>query len=88
MKASKKKKFPFGVDFQQSILQFSVTDKQGYKAIELFNEDYFTLLEHSIIAHVLKRYYKLKRSIPSKVILREKLRALFRTKEYHTHYAT
>lgn len=76
-------KFSFDVDFQQEILQFTVTDlKSGFKALELFESDYFTLTEHSIIAEALKRYYKRKFIVPSQPVLKEELRQIFRLKQW------
>ncbi len=77
-----KEKFSFNKDFQQSVLQFIVTDKHGYKALKLIKDFYFTLLEHQIIAKVLISYFKTKRRVGSKVIIRERLRVLYQTKDF------
>ena len=57
-------KFEFGVDFQWDLLRFTVQDKNGYRAIKKFTDGYFTLLEHSIIAHALTDYHKKEKRIP------------------------
>lgn len=76
-------KFSFDTSFQKEILQFAVTDiKYGFKAIVLFESHYFTLVEHSIIAEVLKRYYEKRFSVPSLPVFKEELRQLLRLKQY------
>lgn len=78
-------KFSFDTDFQQEILQFTVTDlKSGFKALELFEPEYFTLTEHAIIAEALRRYYKRKFIVPSQPVLKEELRQLFRLKQWQS----
>lgn len=77
-----KDKFKFNIDFQEAILQYTVTNKYGYRALELYQDYYFDLLTHQIIAFVLKRYYKKKKRIPSKVVLHEHLRQLYENPEY------
>lgn len=76
-------KFQFDTDFQQEILQFTVTDIQaGSKAISLFESEYFTLIEHCIIAEGIKRYFERKFVVPSKAVLKEELRTMFKTKKW------
>src|SRR5690554_1065494 len=76
-------KYQYNPQFQKEILQFSVTDiKYGFKAVLLFESHYFTLVEHSIIAEVLKRYYNRKFSVPSKAVMKEELRQLLRLKQW------
>lgn len=58
------KEFKYSVDWQYDLLKFTVTDKHGHKALNLYDDSYFTLLEHSIIAFALKKYYKTKKKIP------------------------
>lgn len=72
-----KLKFEFGIDFQELILQYTVTDKLGYKALELYEDTYFTVIHQAIIAYGLKKYYKKKKKIPEETILRETLRVLY-----------
>ena len=77
-----KEKFAFGIDFQETILQYTVTDRYGYKALNLYQDSYFTLLTHQFIAFCLKRYFKAKKRIPGKVVLKEQLRQLYNHKDY------
>lgn len=79
----KKEKFQFDTEFQQTLLGFTVQDKQGYKALKLYHDTYFTLLEHQIIAKALKLYYKEKHKLPkSNIIFKEYLRQLFNTRDF------
>lgn len=81
--SSSKDRFEFDTEFQQSILQYTVTDKDGYKALESYNPDFFTQLEHGIIATALKLYYKQKYKLPkSRVVFQEFLRKLYQGREF------
>lgn len=75
-------KFTFTVDFQFDLLRYTVLDKNGYKAIELYDDSYFTLTEHSVIAFTLKNYFKRKKAIPGKTILVEELIKTFDHREF------
>jgi hypothetical protein len=75
-------KFEFGVEFQWDLLRFTVQDKNGYRAVKNFTDGYFTLLEHSIIAHALKNYYKKEKRIPGSTILKEEIRYLLNSREF------
>jgi hypothetical protein len=66
-------KFKFTTDFQFDLLRYTALDKQGYKALELYDDSYFTLTEHSVLAYNFKKYYKKKKKIPGKVIFHEEL---------------
>lgn len=76
-----KDKFQFTLELQQEILKYTVTDSQGYKALELYEDYYFDTIELQSIASVLKQYYKRKKRIASKVIFKEELRKFYETKE-------
>lgn len=76
-------KFSFEPSFQREILRFAVTDsKYGFKAVTLFESEFFTRVEDSIIAEVLKRYYNKRYSIPSYPVFLEELKGLFRLKQF------
>ena len=77
-------KFQFGVDFQQEILQFIVTDIYGYKAVPLIQSDYFVLIEHILIAEGIKRYSDKKFVVPSLAVLKEEIRKMLRTKSWES----
>lgn len=72
-----KLKFEFGIDFQELILKYTVTEKKGYKALELYEDGYFGLLEHQVIAFALKKYYKKRKRVPEEPYLRETIRVLY-----------
>lgn len=72
-----KVKFEFGIDFQEVILRYTVTDKKGYKALELYEDSYFGSIHHAVIAFALKKYYKKRKRTPEEPFLRETIRVLY-----------
>lgn len=76
-KIKNKNKFEFGTDFQELILQYTVTDYRGFKALQLYEDTYFALVHHATIAYALKKYYKKKKRIPDEILLREFIRTLY-----------
>lgn len=76
-KKRNKNKFEFGTDFQELILQYTVTDPNGYKALSFYEDSYFSLIPHQVIAYALKQYYKKNKRIPEEPYLREHLRVLY-----------
>lgn len=81
-KPSSVDKFKFGIDFQELILNFLISDRNGYKAIELIEDSYFGLVSHGIIFRALKTFWKNKKRIPSKELLNEKIRLLYESREF------
>lgn len=78
-------KFEFDPDFQENVLQYTVTDKNGHRALGLYEDHYFTLLEHQVVASALKDFFKRKKRVPqSKTILREHLRKILLSKDLST----
>jgi len=75
-------KFKYTTEFQFDLLRFTVVDRDGYKALELYDDTYFTLVEHSVIAFTLKRYYKRNKRIPGSTILLEELQDVFKLREF------
>jgi len=75
-------KFKFTIEFQLDLLKYTVQDKSGYKALELYDDSYFTLTEHAVIAYTLKAYYKRRKVIPGKTILVEELMKTFDSREF------
>lgn len=76
-------KFSFDIDFQWSILKFTLKDKHGYKALSLYKHSYFELDDQQIIAHSIERFFRKKKRIPaSSSILNQELNRLFKTREY------
>ena len=75
-------KFDFSTEFQFDLLKYTVLDRNGYKALELYQDSYFVLTHHAIIAHALKGYYKRKRKVPGRTILIEEINRLLNSKDY------
>lgn len=75
-------KFKFHVEFQQDILKYTLLDKNGYKALEMYDDTYFESIEHSVIAYTIKRYYKRKRKIPGKTLLIQELIKVFEHRNF------
>lgn len=75
-------KFNFTIDFQYDVLRYTVQDKNGYKLLELYNDTYFSLTEHAIIAYALKKYYKYKKKIPGRVVFTDYVTEVFSEKQF------
>lgn len=75
-------KFQFSTDYQLDLLRFTAQDRDGFRAVELFDDSYFSLLEHSVIAFTYKAYYKKKRKVPGASIFKEELQLIFRRREF------
>lgn len=80
---SEDSKFEYSTDYQYELLKFTLKDKDGYKALELYDQSYFTLDEHAVIADALKRFYSKYKRIPKEPsILKEEISNLFRSRDY------
>lgn len=75
-------KFKFTTEFQFELLRYTALDKNGYKALELYNDSYFTLTEHAVLAFTLRHYYKTKKKVPSYVVFQEELLNVFNRREF------
>ena len=75
-------KFEFGTDFQFDLLKYTVQDRDGYKAVKKFTDGYFSLIEHAVIAKVIKNYWEKQSRIPGPTILKEEIRELLNSREY------
>lgn len=75
-------KFKFTTEYQWDLLRYTVQDKNGENALKKYDDDYFTLIEHQVLAHALKTFYKSQRRIPGETILRENVSALLTSKQY------
>ena len=58
-------KFSFTTDFQLEILRFLVQDKDGGLVVKRVKPSYLVLIEHSIIAEGLVKFFKKKKKVPS-----------------------
>ena len=78
------KVFRFSIDYQLDLLKFTVTDKHGYKALELYDDSNFSLIEHSLIAFALKRYYHVKKKVPkNKNVFKEYVLSVITAERFH-----
>ena len=77
-----KYKFSFDPSFQLEILRFIIQDKEGGLVLKRIKSSYLTLIEHSIIAEGISRFFKKSGKIPSKNILKEVLKELLEGKDY------
>ncbi len=76
-------KFEYSTDYQLELLRYTIKDKNGVQALSLFEDSYFTLDEHSIIADALKKFHTKYKRVPKEpAILKEDISNLFRTKDY------
>lgn len=75
-------KFTFDPEFQLEILRFIIQDKEGGLVLKRIKSSYLTLIEHSIIAEGIIKYYKRCNKIPSKSVLKEVIKELLESKEY------
>jgi hypothetical protein len=83
MSNKNKNKFQYNTEFQEKILGYTIKDDNGYKALDLYKDYYFDLIEHQVIAAALKHYYKTKGKIPrDRAILKEQLRLMYTKKEF------
>lgn len=77
-----KDKFKFTEEYQWDLLRYITQDRNGEKAIKKIEDHYFTLVEHQVIAYVLKKLYKNNNRIPGETIFRENLIRLLNSKKY------
>lgn len=75
-------KFKFTTEYQWDLLRYTVQDKNGERALNKYDDDYFTLIEHQVIAHGLKALFKRERRIPGETILREHISGMLNSKQY------
>ena len=75
-------KFQFSTEYQLDLLRFTAQDRNGFMALQLYEDSYFSLLEHAVIAYTYKDFYKRKRKVPGASILKEELLSVFRRREF------
>lgn len=75
-------KFSFTTEFQLEILRFLVQDKDGGLVVKMVKPSYLVLIEHSIIAEVLVKFFKKNNKVPSKNILKQEIKELLESKNY------
>lgn len=77
-----KNKFSFLPDFQFEILRYIIRDPEGSIYLLRIKPSYLTLIEHSLIAEGLLKFFKKNKRIPSQAILKQTLKELLETKNY------
>ena len=75
-------KFSFTTEFQLEILRFLVQDKDGGLVVKRIKPSYLVLIEHSIIAEGLVKFFKKNKKVPSKNILKQEIKELLEGKNY------
>jgi replicative DNA helicase len=75
-------KFSFSTDFQLEILRYIIQDKEGGLILKRIKPSYLVLIEHSIIAEGINKYYRKHSKVPSRNILKEVVKELLEGKEY------
>lgn len=82
MAKKNKIKFSFTTEFQLEILRFLVQDKDGSLVVKRVKPSYLVLIEHSIIAEGLVKFFKKNNKVPSKNILKQEIKELLEGKNY------
>ena len=76
-------KFQYTTEFQESILKYTVKNQDGYKALRLYEPEYFDLIEHQAIAHTIKLNFSQYKTIPSSpTTLKELCNDLYQRREW------
>jgi len=75
-------KFDFATDFQLEILRYILQDKDGGLILNRLKPSYLVLIEHSLIAEAINKYFKAHNKIPSRNILKEVVKELLESKNY------
>ena len=80
--AKDKVKFSFTTEFQLEILRYLVQDKDGALVIKRVKPSYLVLIEHSIIAEGISKYFKRNNKVPSRNVLKQVIKDLLENKNY------
>jgi hypothetical protein len=76
-------KFDFTPEFQEDLIKFVLTHKDGYKLVNHIHPDYFSLNEDSVLFEAIRSFYKRDKRIPGQTVLIEKLSKMLRQKTYY-----
>lgn len=80
--AKDKVKFSFTTEFQLEILRYLIQDKDGALVIKRVKPSYLVLIEHSIIAEGISKYFKRNNKVPSRNVLKQVIKDLLENKNY------
>lgn len=76
-------KFIYDPEYQWEIIKYIVLDRDGYKALQLVEPEYFSLVEQQVIVAGLKKFFKKKQRVPKNVAnFKQEVKLLFRTRKY------
>lgn len=76
-------RFNFGLDFQKEILHYIIKDKQGVLCLKDIKDTYFTLISHSVIFKVIKKFSRKNGKVPmNRVVLLEEIDQHLKQKAY------
>lgn len=82
MKSKNKEKFSFTTEFQLEVLRYIIRDPEGPLALSRMKPSYLTLIEHTIIAEGISKFFKQSHRIPSKAVLKENINSMLTSKNY------
>lgn len=77
-----KEKFSFTPEFQLEVLRYIIRDPEGGLCLARVKPTYLTLIEHSLIAEALHKFFKKNGRVPSKPLLKEYISNLLNHKDY------
>lgn len=75
-------KFTFTPEFQLEILRYIIKDKDGGLVLNRIKPNYLVLIEHSLIAEALVKFFKKHSKIPSQNVIKEMIKELLESKNY------
>lgn len=80
--AKEETKFKYTTEFQWDLLRYIIIDNNGLKALTKIRDEYFTLIEHQVLAKCIIDYHKKNSKIPGETLLRETVVNLLTSKDY------
>ncbi len=77
-----KSKFEFGLDFQDELLRFVVSNDDGFKAMDYIHNSYFALLTHTVVFYAIEKVWEAHNRIPASAVLSETLTQVFKERNF------
>jgi len=74
--------FEFGLEFQDELLKFVISNDDGFKAMEYVRNSYFSLLSRSVIFYGVEKVWEAHNRIPSWAILSQTLSEIFKERHF------
>ena len=75
-------KFEFGTQFQLDVLKLTLLDKLGYRALTYYDDTYFELIEHQVIAKAITQFFSKYKRIPTQSLLIDQATSLLKGTDY------